>query len=422
MMRNLCLAGCGLAGCAALAAWAPAAHAEVTGSVSTALRYDDNVFALPADDQPAGLNRSDTVYTGNAELDAVFKPAGYTLDLAAGASYEGYARNSGYNNLGYAIQLTSTAPTDRTVAVGGDLTARRQLSNFASLGLPIRDVQTLVDLEPQVAVKLAGELVVTAIPVYTRSTNTAALFSAYSYERYGGSLGLGWHTPLGNRIDLTFTDRETRGLGDRLIQIGDSVVNQPTNLRDRSIDLRLHYQITPITSVNATASYVWRHDRTALAHTFSAPFGEAGVRFEPSERLKIGANFGWRMETVDELFVDSVRTAYANVTATMLLGEHWRLSGRFDYNRRKFEADQLALVNSYSLGLADRSDHFYRSEAALTYGLSSRFAVAANFAHETRSSTYHFANFRENIAQISLIYSFGAHPETLTNTLAGQVQ
>ena len=422
MMRNLSLAGCGLAGCAGLAVMAPAAHAEVTASASTALRYDDNVFALPADDQPAGLHRSDTVYTGNGELDAVFKPGGYTLDLAAGASYEGYARNSTYNNFGYAIELSSTPPVDRTVAVGGHFAARRQLSSFASLGLPVRDVQTLVDLAPEVAVKLAGELVVTAMPVYTRSTNTAALFDAYSYERYGGSFGFGWHTPLGNRIDLTFTDRETRGLGDRLIQLSNSVIDQPTNLRDRSVDVRLHYQITPITSVNATASYVWRHDRTVLAHTFSAPFGEVGAKFEPSERLRITANIGWRLETVDELFVDSVRTAYAGVTGTMLLGSHWRLSGRFDYNRRKFEADQLALVNSYSLGVADRSDHFYRGEAALTYGISNRFAVAANFAHESRDSTYHFANFRENIAQISLIYSFGAHPETLTNTLAGQVQ
>lgn len=401
---------------------APAAHAEVTGSVSTALRYDDNVFALPADDQPSGLHRSDTVYTGNAELDAVFKPGGYSLDLAAGASYEGYARNTTYNNFGYAVQLTSTPPTDRAVAVGGHFLARRQLSSFASLGLPVRDVQTLVDVAPELVVKLAGELVVTAMPVYTRSTNTAALFDAYSYERYGGSLGLGWHTPLGNRIDLTFTDRETRGLGDRLIQLGESVVNQPTNLRDRSVDLRLRYQITPITSVNATASYVWRRDRTVLAHTFSAPFGEVGAKFEPSERLRITANIGWRLETVDELFVDSVRTTYASVAGTMLLGERWRLSGRFDYNRRKFQADQLALVNSYSLGLADRSDHFYRSEAALTYGLSSRFAIAANFAHESRDSTYHFASFRENIAQIALIYSFGAHPETLTNSLAGRVR
>lgn len=407
-----------LAGCLGLVAMAPAAHAEVTGSVSTALRYDDNVFALPADDLPSGLVRSDTVVTGNAEMDAVFKPGGYALDLAAGASFEGYARNSAYNNFGYAVQLTATAPTDRPITIGGQIAARRALSNFASLGLPVRDVQTLVDLDPEVVVKVAGEFVVTASPVYTRSTNTAPLFSAYSYERYGARLGIGWHTPLGNRIDLTWSERETHGLGDRLIQLGDSVVNQPTNLLDRSVDLRLGYQITPITSINATASYVWRHDRTALAHTFSAPFGEVGMKFAPSERLLVTANLGWRLETVDSLFVDSVRTAYGNVTATMLLGERWRLSGRLDYNRRKFEADQLALVNSYSLGQFDRADHFYRGEAALTYGISSRFAVAANFARETRNSTYHFANFRENIAQLALIYSFGAHPENLTNSLA----
>ena len=396
------------------------AHAEITGSASTVLRLDDNIFALPADDQPAGLVRSDTVYSGNADIDARLNPAGYKIDLEAGIDYEAYARNTAYNNVGYAIQLSATPTLDRTLTVSGSLTARRALSNFASLGLPGRDVQTLFDAAPQLAVKLAGELVLVAAPVYTRSSNTAALFDAYNYERYGGSLGIGWHTPLGNRIDLTFGERHTGGLGNRFINLGNVVVNQPTNLRDRSIDLKLHYQITSITSVNAAASYVWRHDHTVLAHSFSAPFGQVGVKFEPSDHAVISAEIGWRLETVDQLFVDSVRTSYANVTGSVQLGQRWRLSSRFEYNHRKFEADQLALVNSYSLGAIDRADHSYHGEVAVTYGLSSHFAIVANYAHESRDSSYHFANFRENIGQITLIYAFGAHPETMTTAMTGR--
>ncbi|WP_353228994.1 hypothetical protein [Novosphingobium sp.] len=420
MTRLQILAGF-LAGVALSAVALPVvAHAEVTGAATAALRYDDNVFALPSDDLPAGLERSDTVYSGNAEIDATFHPPGYKVDLLAEVNYEAYGRNTAYNNAGYAFQLTAGPTSERLLTVSGSLTARRALSSFASLGLPVRNVQTLIDAAPELAVKVAGEFVVVVDPVYTRSSNTAGLFDAYNYERYGGAVGIGWHTPLGNRIDLTFGERHTKGLGNRFIDLGEGVVNQPTNLRDRSIELKLRYQITPITSINASASYVWRRDSTVLAHNFSAPFGQVGVKFAPSDHALISANVGWRLESVDQLFVDSVRTNYANVTATVQVGERWRLSSRFDYSHRKFEADSLALVNSYSLGLIDRADHFCRAEAAVTYGLSSHFAVVANYSHEFRNSSYHFANYRENIAQISLIYSFGAHPEQLTNAMTGR--
>lgn len=420
--RPICLpARCSAWLVAGMAFAAPlAASAEVTGAAVGTLRYDNNVFALPADDQPLGVNRSDVSYSGTFDLDAAFHPAGYSLDLEANVAYEGFARNSGYNNLGYALALTANPDYTQKLALAGTLGARQSLSNFAALGLPVRNLQTLVTLEPVASLRTAGELVVVAAPVYDRSTNTASLFTAYNYERYGVSAGIGWHTPLNNRIDLTFGERWTRGLDARLVGTGTTVINAPIGLRDDRVDLAINYQITPVTSVSATATYIWRHDSTPLGHDFSAPFGDVGFRFHPAPGTRLIANIGWRLETLDQIFVDSVRTQYADVTGSVHLADRWRVYGKFNYYRRRFEADRLAIVNGYSLNAVDRIEHSYHYEIGASYALNTHLAANVNLAHEIRNSRYYYSNYHENIAQLALIYVFGAHPEREFNLITGQ--
>lgn len=412
---------CGLAGIiAALIAGLPGqALADVTGAVMGTLRQDDNVFALPSGDQPAGLRRSDASYAGTFDLDTALHPAGYALDLETDVTYAGFARNSAYNNFGYAFALNPHPDYTQTLAFSGALGARRALSGFAALDVPLRNQQTLVTLDPVVNWRVAGELVVVAAPVYDRSTNTAALLKPYDYERYGASFGVGWHTPLGNRIDLTVGERQTRGLGPRLISLGTAVIDAPTRLRDDRVDLAITYQITPATSISATATYLRRRDRTVLAHDVSAPFGEAVVRFHPSTGTWLIADIGWRLETLDQIFVDSVRTAYADVTAATRLGDRWRVYGRANFYRRRFTADRLATVTGYSVTAADRVEHSWHAEAGFSYALNSHVAANVNYAHELRTSVFGPSNYHENIGQLALIYVFGAHPEREFNLITG---
>jgi hypothetical protein len=405
--------------CLAVLALPAAARAEVAGAVTSALRYDDNVFALPTGDTVPGLTRKDEVSANTADIDATLNPIGYKIDLEGNVDYEAYFKNTAYNNVGYSVQATSNPATDLRFSIGGSLTARQSLSSFASLGEPVRNAQNLVNLEPYLSYQLGGEIALVAAPVYDRSSNSSSLFDAYNYQRYGGSVGLGWHTPLGNRIDLTVGERWTKGLGDRFIDIGIAVIDQPTDLRDRSIDLKVNYQLTPVTSINVTASYIWRHDYTVLAHNFAAPFGEAGIKIEPATGAKIVASVGWRLETLDELFIDSVRTYFADITGSVKLSGRLRLLGRFDYYRRRFEADSVAIVDGYSLDVVDRVEHYYRGEVGLTYALTRRYALSANIAHESRSSTYYYSVFHENIAQLSLTYVFGTNTEKELNIATG---
>ncbi len=404
---------CGLIRCVLLACLAlPAtAHAEVAGALTSGLRYDDNVFALPEGDTPAGLVRKDEVSSNVGDIDVTLQPQGYKIDIESSVDYEAYVHNTGYNNVGYALQVTSSPAANLRFALGGTLTARQSLSSFASLGLPARNAQNLVDAAPYLAYQLGGEIALVATPVYDRSANSSSLFDAYNYQRYGGSAGLGWHTPLGNRIDLTVGERYTKGLGNRFIDIGPAVIDQPTDLRDRTVELNISYQLTPATSLTAKATYIWRHDYTVLAHNFAAPFGEAELKMEPATGAKLVVSLGWRLETLDELFVDSVRTYFADVTGSVKLGGRWRLFGRFDYYRRRFEADSVAIVDGYSLDVVDRVEHYYRGEIGATYALTRHYALSANVAHNSRGSTYYYSVFHENIAQVSLTWVFGTDTE-----------
>lgn len=383
------------------------AHAEVTGTVAPALRYDDNVFALPDGVEPVGGHRADTIASATASADAVLHPRGYTVDLSADVSYDVYTRNTAYNNFGYTFGANLSPAADQRIAFSGDVSLRRMLSSFASIGTPVRNTQNYLDIAPQAAVHLGGEAVLIVAPVYDRSTNSASLFSAYDYERYGASVGFGWHTPLGNAIDLTVTERRTKGLSPRRFALGDVVVNQPTDLRDRSIDLAVTYQLSPITRIKARGSYVWRRDFTALGHSYNAPFGEATLTLSPSTALRVEANLGWRQETQDQIFVDSVRTTSASLNATWNLGTRWQLAGRFDYYRRKFQYDPIALIGSFGLTSLQRVEHFTKVDAGVTYGLSSHLQVSAHASHENRSSSYAYATYHANVALVTLTYAFG---------------
>ena len=399
--------------CVAAAALLPqTAFADAYGQVDAAARIDSNVYRLPGGVSPGDGGRSDRIYTLGASGTLTATPGDFVLSADADASYDKYERYDRLDNFNYDLTARAERAPGARIGLAAVVESRRDLSGFATVNLPIRNVQQYTSASATVSLPITPELSIVATPDFAANVNSSDIFKPNDYHRYGGSLGLGYTSPLGNSATLSLGYRETKGLSPRLLVFGGATLNQPIDLSDTSVELRLRYAFSAITSVQANLSYVWRRDYTVLNRDRSSPFGEVTLDYHPRETFKALLTVGRQQETQDQLFVDSVRSSYVRASAALRVVDRLDvdLSGSL-YDRRFAYDPLLVLTNQESLGVLARREQLYRVEAGADYAVWSRISVGARVAYEGRSSAVDAARYDAVIGQLSISFGFGNRPQ-----------
>ena len=396
--NSLCLLGAWVAGLAAMPA-----SAQVSAEVGGAVAFEDNLFRQSGDQPPVlDLPRSDRIYSVNGTVRAQVRPGDIDGQLELRAGKDWYERNSRLNNFNYQARLTALRPSLDGIGLSVNGLSARRLSSFADLRRPVRNLQFLNQADVEATFPITPEIRLVVNPSYTENTNSNDVLKLNDFRQYGVRGGFGWFTPLGNSIALTVTKRMTDGLRSRPVLTPAGTVDGKTDLSDTSIDLKLVYAISPLTSVSAFVSYVDRDDRSVLNADYHGPAGSLTFDYHPRESLNVTLTGGRRLEGQSFLFVDAVRTDYVTLTGRMTLADRVDLRLVGDHYRRRFRYDPLL-----SNGLTTILDRNYRVDAQLEYEIGDRVRATVGAAHEWRDSNYAFGNFRATSIQVGAVVGLG---------------
>lgn len=396
--NSLCLIGAMVVGLAAVPA-----SAQVTAEAGGSVSFEDNLLRQSRDVPIApNLPRSDRIYSLDGTVRAQFKPGDIDGLLEVRAGQDWYERNSRLNNFNYQARLTASRASLDGIGLAVNGLSARRLSSFSDLRQPIRNLQFLNQADIEVTVPITPEIRLVVDPSYTENTNTADVLKLNDFRQYGVRGGLGWFTPLGNSIALTVTKRQTDGLRDRPVLTPVGVRNATTDLSDTSIDLKLVYAISPLTSVSAFVSYVDRDDKSVLDADYHGPAGSVTLDYHPRDTLGFTLTGGRRLEAQSLLFVDAVRTDFITLTTTARVYDRINLRLLADHYRRRFRYDPL-LTN----GLSTIEDRNYRLDAQLEYQIADRVRTTIGAAHEWRNSNFAFSNFSATSIQVGAIVGIG---------------
>ena len=392
-----------IAGSAAFAiiATSSSAHAEVQVQAGGGYRYEDNLFRLPKGRSIlADGKRSDRIASVNGQIDADFHPDDYDGTLTAVIANDWYARNTRLNNFNYSLGLNVARRPGAKLDIVANAESDRRLSSFTDLTSAIRNIQALQRFSATVTYPISPDIRIVTVPEYQRSTNSSDRLNSNDYNRYGGGVGLGYYSPIGNSIAVTVSRRQTDGIRDRLVFVGGIVQNAKINIVDTSIDVRLNYRPSTFTTITATVSYVDRNDKSVLNNNYHGPAGNVAFIYEPRETLRAQVDVGRLLDTQSYLFVDSIRTDYVDGSVDAVVADNIQAGLRAAYQRRRFLYDPLS-------GQSNRIERIYRFTASVSWLVLERLNLSVSAFHEHRSANYQFGNYNANVVQGTATFVLG---------------
>lgn len=381
-----------------------AARAEYLATAGVTYRHEDNLFRTNRRvSDVIGLPRSDNVYGVNGQLDVVFHPRDFNVSLGATAGQDWYDRNSQLDNFYYGAELNVQRAPGATIGFNLNARTDRRLSSFADLRSRIRNVQTLHRISNETTVPIAADLRLVLQPDYIESQNSNDIIKVNDFRQYGGGVGLGYYSPLGNSIAVTISRRWTDGLEDRPVLVpGVGPINSKIDLVDTALNLRVRYALSVLTSISTDLSYVDRKDQSILGRDYKGPAGSVTLDYRPRETLSLTATAGRRLDAQSYLFVDSIRTDFIDVNTRAIVADRTRVDIGGTYFRRRYNFDP-----TFSPTLIDRRDNTLRLTAALGYRVFDRVDLGVSGAYERRRTNFPDENYSARVVQLSASVEFG---------------
>ena len=375
-----------------------AAFAEATYGVEASALFDDNVFRF--DDRVAtdpGSSRSDRLYSLQGDATASFYPADLEVDVNASGGKTWYDKNSGLDNINYNLASSISRSSGTGVDFDVDLSARRSLSSFDDLHSEIKNIQYLEQATPEVRIPIGAETRIVASGQFIESTSSADALKPNDYQVYGGGIGLGWFTPLGNSVTAQIERRYTEGLHQRLLVLGDgSLATTKINDADTIGSLRIVYSLSPITSFLVNASYVSRDDRSGLSGSYSGPEGDITLTYRPRDSLEVKLSGGRHLASTSLLFIDSIKVDFVSAQIKAIIDDKFKLTLKGDYESRHFRYDPTFDV------VGDGADRTFTANAGIEYDLIDRVQLAVDAEHSFRDSRLTLSNFTDTNVMLSV--------------------
>ena len=365
-------------------------------------RLEDNIFRLPSGPSVLpGTKKSDRIATVNGQIDGDFHPGDFDGTVTGSIANDWYARNKQLDNFNYSLGLNVQRKPGATLDVAADLESYRRLSSFTDLQSAIRNIQELQRFNATLTYAISPDFRIVAVPEYQRSTNSSDRVNFNDYDRYGGGVGFGYYTPLGNSIAITASRRHTDGIHDRLAVVDGLLQNANIDLDDTSLDVRFTYRPGAFTTISAVMSYLNRNDKSVLNNDYHGPSGHLTFAYTPRETLYAQVDIGRLLDAQSYLFVDSIRTDYMDGSIKAIVRDKVQTGLRAEYQHRRFLYDPLS-------GQTNRIESISRFTASVSWlTLNDRVNLSAIAFHEHRAANYQFGNYSANVVQGTATIVFG---------------
>lgn len=319
-----CLAPC----LALLCATATAQTSPYYIGVAQTIAYESNLIRL-RDNQalPAGLSKSDTVYS-TALVAGVDQPFGrQRLFGTANFSNNRYSRNGDFNSSGYALRLGLDWQTIERVSgrasVSSDRTVRADVRDASDRFILRSNAETANQFDASVNVGLVTRLSAEAT-LQQRDVRYSAAEAAFrEYKQRSASLGLRYKP--GSTTTWGLGLRQTRwDYPNLLVGVADTNDRRVRN----ALDASLVWQPTGVSSYDIRLSSGKTEHRQFNSRDFSGVTGSAGWDWRPLAKLR----FNTRLSRDSGQDADRVTTAYTRTTDTLRVAADYALSAKIGMN------------------------------------------------------------------------------------------
>ena len=401
-----------------MACAASGADASVTFITGGGVTYQNNLFRANRDTRNLDGTRrrgSDVVYSVDAGAVVDAHPGEFEISATANVGHDFYQRNSRLDNTNYSVG-GAVARTQGNLQFNLQASINRFLSSFGDIQNQVGNRQTLKSVTGQLTYPITPEFRVVARPQYLENSNSSGFISGTDYRQYGGTLGLGYFTALGNSVSISAGRRQTDGLNDLLIRNGSGTIN-PTRIdtADTLITLNLIYNFSAFTQIQIDGNYVNRNDKSALANDYKGPAGTATFYYQPSSALQFSLRAGRRLETQSQIFVTSVRTDLVEGAVTYTPADRLLAVVRAQYSHRRLAYDPTEFIQT-----ATRLDNTTSFVGEVHYRVLNRVDLGAQVAHYFRTSNLAGRDFNATTVggTIRLVFGPGAINQTSIGFLA----
>jgi len=400
VQRTLCLILVSLLMISVTPVWAQSED-TLTLKVATSLRFDSNLFRVPADTNfDALLGKSSAAERINVDsLSLNFSNTMSLQKIELSANLTNY-RYQNFSYLSYVARNYSAAwHWAVTPYLRGDLGSQRQqtLNDFTNYqGLNAQNLRTNSSSRLDGAYDLDGSWSVAAGISQSSQTNQQVLTAEGDYQETITDIGLRYAPGSGNT--LSYTLRNTNGTFLNRVA-------SPTDLYDvgyKQIDseLKLHLAVSGKSAVDLYSNQI---SRTHLNYSERDYGGRnAGLNFNWTFSGKSALAASWARELA------SYQTSTSNYTQTdrISLGQVWQLSPKAVVRAHYEVAQSDYLGAPFGLVATTRSNTTSGASLSFDWQAQQRITISASLENANRKSNLAGLDYESKMATVSAQFSY----------------
>jgi len=363
------------------------------------LRYDDNVFRLPANADPRSAlgkpTKADWIQT--ASLGVRFdKPyAQQRVQLVAGITDNRYETLGSLNFVSRNYQAAWL--WHLTSRLSGTLSADKQqtLNDFADFRGSTRNIRTTETRHADADWWLHGSWHLTGGLAENHQNNSQTFTADDSFVLRSAEAGVKYVAESDNAISLV----TRRGHGENPDRSLDPVAQLDTRYEQNETELKLNYQLTGKSTVNGSLARVERKHEHFGARDFAGMTGRADYLWKPFGKLQFGISAGRDIA----VFQDATSSYYVN--DSLSISPTWQVSAKttaglkLDLSRRDYRGAIAPLA-------ASRQDQGRSVGITLGWAPLRSVSISGSLQWERRTSTLSGFEFTDTTAALTAQLTF----------------
>lgn len=354
------------------AAWAEGGS-PVTLHAGYSVQADDNLFRLP-EGVVSAAERSDRIGVSTLGLQLQSLQGLQQFDLDASLVNYQYQNN---RSLGYTAQNFSAAwHWAVTPRWRGNFIALQQEQPTSSTGDTSPNQQTQSHYRADTSFQVDGPWRVVAGVARERLSNQSAVTVGQDYSSNALDVGVLYESATGSSLRLTAKSMDGTYLND----LAPSSSALDTTFRQIESDLHAHWAVTPVSSVDMTASWFQRSHPTYAQRDFSGVNGDARFNWALSEKT------GLDLTLQHELAAFATNNSNFSVTDRLSIGWRWQLGSKTQFRIRQELAEVAYRGSPFGLVQSSRSDTTRDTRISLLWQPSAQWQFTTEVRQLARTS------------------------------------
>jgi len=411
LVRSLALAAL------TLLASSRAEAANLQGGVSIGAGVDDNVFLLADRVEPlSGSCRTDqngllggnfNFGIGGEQADVV--PRDWQAHAVANAFEMINKCNSSLNSANIAVNSQIVSPQIGPISLKLNGSIQHRRSSFGELYGYYGNIQTTIQTSSEVRFEIWDGISLLVRPQFLDSSNSLAALSSLNYRQWGGEIGLGYFSPIGNAIALTVGREKASGKESDLISVQGQLLDFRTDLVDDLIALTVHYVPSPIFQISSRIAYAKRVDHGPIPADFKGLVGDFTLTYAPREGMSLKLRAARQLSSQSYLFINGQKTDIVAGEANGLIGRRIALKLSATYTNQN-----LGQSLNHNIGLNSASGNGSGSNNRLLWfsgqvsrDIADRSSLSLIARHDVRFGGGFYQPYTENALRLIFTYGFG---------------